>query len=306
MDRKRWIKITCAATVPAVGIIGYFIGGPVAAVVGALVSTVGSGVFAPVREDIKQWVEHFSTPECRIVLFAHPGVGKTELRKRLLGIDGFVFGQKPTRTVSVLSKEFEAGTPGNRIKVKVSIYDYSGQKPSQFVGDYHFAFFGKPTDRRVDAVFFVVDAFPIEFDQLSKKQITDEELIGRCASNAQYMTMRIAANRGYIDRWRLEEVFEKVINRRRETPVAVRLLINKIDLFRALVEKGGLGGQTVEQYVTSAYAEIIGRIQEACAKNNIGDFACELTSAATGENTKCLVDEILARHYSPEGVSRDG
>jgi hypothetical protein len=84
----------------------------------------------------------------------------------------------------------------------------------------------------------------------------------------------------------------------KRTPYAVRLIINKFDLFRRLCET--TPSQEVgspQEAALKLYADLKNEITMACTKNDIRDFSCRLSSAATGENTELVVREILDKYF---------
>jgi hypothetical protein len=280
------------------GVAGALLGHVPGAIVGVFVSTCGSGLLRPMQDEFRRFVEWLESTKCRILLYGLGGTGKTELRRRFLKKGDFIFGGPPTPTPDIDWADITVGKDSLAYKVRVNIFDYSGQQSSQVVGDGSPSFFGPSSDRRVHVIFFVVDHFgPILGPD--HKQIPDEELVAQCAeSGLKLVHERVQKNTQYLDEFHLQEVFDKVVNPEAKTPRAVRLLINKKELIGALLERSSeKNSQSVYDFAIASYADVIAQLQRACEKYNVGDFRVELTSSTDEACTAEILVSILTNHF---------
>jgi hypothetical protein len=293
---KVWIRYSVGAVIVTTGLVAASIGGVPGAIIGVLVSTCGAGFLRPVQDDLRRFIEKLESAECRIVLYGLGGSGKTELRRRFLRKGEFVFDGPATATADVEWADIPTGDDPPR-KVRVRMFDYSGQQTSQVAGDGSGSFFGPPGDRRVHAVFFVVDHFrPIPGSD--GKQLSDEELLRRCtAAGSQLVEERVQRNRRYLDEDHLQAVFDRCVNPEYKTPRAVRVLINKKELIEAYLNTEIPPSMTAVDFALCSYSDVIDQVRKACDKYDILDFAVELISARDDDGTKKILDELLKRHF---------
>lgn len=291
-----WIRYSVGAVIVSTGLVAASIGGVPGAIIGVLVSTCGAGFLRPVQDDIRRFVEKLESTECRIVLYGLGGTGKTELRRRFLRKGEFVFDGPATATPDIEWADIPVGDDP-ATKVRVRIFDYSGQQSSQVAGDGSGRFFGPPGDRRVHAVFFVIDHFrPISGSD--GKQLSDEELLRRCtATGSQLVEERVQRNRRYLDEDHLQAVFDRSVNPENKTPRAVRVLINKKELIEAYLITEVPSSMTARDFALASYADVIDQIRTACDKYDILDFEVELISARDDDGTKSIMDAFLKRHF---------
>ncbi len=212
-------------------------------------------------------------------------------KPRSSGVSGIRFAHSRNKILG-----FRSGT-----KYIVSMADYKGQKLSQITVSHPVRFFGPPGNRIINVIIFVVDLFPewLSAEDNTRKPINDEELLQNYKQNAsEKITERVVAHRQYITEYTIEQIFALSFNESKL--YAVKLIVNKIDLLREIIDHGYLPDitlQSMTSYVEELYKPIIEEIQKACKANNISDFSVCLISAKTGENIQKVFGDIFEAYH---------
>ena len=265
-------------------------------VIGALVTLLGAAAAIttkPLRDRYEHWVSenvNVYPRQCRILVYGLGRSGKTTIIRRLLTSD------KPrhevsTRAFDVYQETLRLSLDDSR-KYPVACADYKGQQPSQILVDPPENFFGLPGRRMVNVIFFVCDLFP---------ELGQEELLRIDAFLQRYerdadalIKQRVAQHTEYVSKWSIEPVFAVAYSK--TNLVAVRLVINKLDLLRSVVARGYLPRvrhDDLLEYALSLYEDTAREIRRACHVNGIDDVSVHVVSAETGENLDALFGEIL-------------
>lgn len=238
----------------------------------------------------------------RVCLYGLPGSGKTFLIKSLLSALAPRL-QLSTDEYDVYENEVTINLKP-LIKQSVAIADYKGDKTSQIKVNPPEDFFGAEDDRKINAILFVVDMFPRIEDRVTKIPLTPEKTKEFVLSEYKQNGLRKIKNRiqeteDYMTKWAIEEIFTVAYSKNNLN--SVRLVINKHDLIRVVVEAGyisGVSSDTLESFALKSFSKIEKRIREACKINDISDFSVCILSAATKDN----IDSILRNVFSKEEV----
>jgi GTPase SAR1 family protein len=233
----------------------------------------------------------------RVLVYGLPGSGKTTLIKNMLSVSA-PHVEISTDEYDVYQNEVTLSLKPLR-KMSVAVADYKGDKPSQIIVSPPQDFFGEEGNKKINAIIFVVDMFPRSFDECGNPLVPDKTrdfiLESYKKNTLKLIKNRVKETKEYITKWDIEEVFTVAFNKTNLR--SVRLVINKIDLLRAIIEAGYVPGVSVaslENYALKAFSEIERNISMACEQNIISDFSTCLISAASGENVGSMLGQILA------------
>ncbi|MEM7129241.1 MAG: hypothetical protein AAF702_23110 [Chloroflexota bacterium] len=273
-----------------------------AAVTGGLLTIsvgVAEIVFKPFRPIIDNFTKRHIRPQsdkCRILLVGLGRSGKTSIIKRFLTVDS------PQQEES--TQDFHIYEESKRIGLQdphrylVSIADYQGQKPSQIMVNSPSKFFGPKGNRMINTVVFVVDPFS-EVRDKSGEPLEGEELIEALAHDTQKQIQeRIESQLEYVTKYTIELIFSAAFST--QNLFAVRLLINKADLLKAMIARGCLPDvdpQAAKAFMTDKYQNLINKLEQACEVNGIDDFSVHLVSAHTGENIQEVFSDIVEKYH---------
>ncbi len=246
-----------------------------------------------------------SPPECRILLIGLGRSGKTSIIRQVLTgsnrreASTTDFAMYRARRVSDLD-----GAPFDLV-----LADYQGQKFSQLVIDRPQRFFGPRGAREINALIFVVDLFR-ELRDANGDAVSDYVLLEHYSQNTDaQIRERVDEQCRYINEFALEVILETTFSRK--SMCSIFLVVNKIDLLRALVDRGCIPGvvpSALQRYVSELYAPLNGLIKEAARANGVVEsFGAYLISARTGENLATVFSEIIRRYQdSVAGVAARG
>jgi hypothetical protein len=229
---------------------------------------------------VKNWFEDYlASPEgeeIRILLFGQTGTGKTSFAS-------FVMMTKPLQ----LSQSTEAftATPGvvrlaQGRDIPVVLGDYRGQEPSQATVYIPDSFAGIVGHRVVNAVIFFTDLVGREFDHDQPGQILDDNrLLAWLLENAdERVQARIDQHHSYLSSAVLEILFSAVWG---DQLKRIFFLITKSDLLVKAAQTGrvqALRNGDLADAAKDCFADVVARINAACAKNNIPSCHVEVIS----------------------------
>ena len=131
--------------------------------------------------------------EYRILLYGHPGSGKSSFIEHALGLDRVIvstadFSIYHGRLPLSLRRAATGGPGGGVILtegVDLIFADYCGQDPGQLIVDPDPQFFGESGRRQVDAILFLVDFFPAYKDEKTDRVYDDEEVLREVSTSAE-------------------------------------------------------------------------------------------------------------------------
>ena len=238
----------------------------------------------PVRKEIQQSfayvVELMAGEACRIFVFGRSRSGKTTLVSSLVAVDQSL---PRTETKDFTVYELRAPVRLNNVKhINLKISDYRGEQSSQVLVNHDPAFFGADGNRRINALIFIVDMFPEEIDEHGNA-LDNDKLAERYGKDAEkVIEKRVEGHYQYLSPQVIGCAFTLCFNKDRL--IAVRLLVNKIDLLDNLVKKGYLilpTGVSAENYAEQKYADLFKILQRYCAEANISDRLESYTISAT-------------------------
>ena len=175
--------------------------------------------------------------------------------------------------------------------IKVQFADYQGQDPATVLTHPPAKFFGLAGARRVNVIIFLADFFPRYVHQNRATQLTNEEIISDHGDNARdILKARVAEVSEYLSKPMLNLVFSAAGSRREL--VAVRLVLNKLDLLEDLLEQQLLGAVRTEAhtYAERLYKDVIENIGAACGKLKIAD---RFKTVQISGKTRAGVDELM-------------
>lgn len=239
-----------------------------------VVIAIAAVVFRPVRKEIEQSFSYVGDlaagDACRIFVFGRSRSGKTTLVSSLVAVDQSL-GRTETKDFTVY--KLKAPLRIDDVKyIDLRISDYRGQLPAQVLVDHDPAFFGYSGNRRINAVIFIVDMFPEEVDKHGSA-LDDEKLVEKYGSDAEsVINKRVAEHYDYLTPEVIGCVFALCFSK--ENLIAVRLLVNKIDLIDKLARNGCLTlpiGMGIEKYAEQKYSDLFKILNHYCAKNSIVD-----------------------------------
>lgn len=277
-----------------------FFGSPIAgALIGVALSLLSeAGRVAKERIDggIKAFVNNDDTAKCRILIYGIPRSGKTSIIRRIL-THGQPRHETSTADFDVYEDDVRLDLKGS--KYPVAFADYKGQKPGQIIVGPPETFFGEQSERRINAILFVVDLFP-EFPDEKEEPEQFREFMRKIEEDtSRHISERVAANLRYVNEFSIQPVFQVAYSP--NSLFAVRLVINKIDVLRDLAAKGhivGLDASAVNEYAQNQYNLIVRALKKACSPENLNvpNFSVEVVSAYTGENLTEMFSGIVSAY----------
>jgi hypothetical protein len=175
----------------------------------ALLVFAAGFVLEPVRDAASALLQDFPVARCNLLLFGPPGNGKTQVFRALQGLP-FRVGEEATTDFDTQSFYVRAGA--SNTKFKVTVADYAGQEPYTILSDIAPKyFFGGQYSRKIDAIFFVADLFPLRLDKSSNLPLSDDALVAASGDEGPAIVAeRIRANMEYFNPWLLQVLFTKV------------------------------------------------------------------------------------------------
>ncbi len=269
----------------------------------SMVIIVGGIASVMFYKPFREWLESLSAmssglhaQKCRVLLIGLGRSGKTSIIHRILTEDA-ALQEESTNEFNIYDEVKRIGLQ-NPNRYIVSIADYKGQRLSQITVEHPVQFFGRPGQCLINALIFVVDLFP-ELTDADGRTLKDEELIELYAQDAdQKITDRVSDQLEYLTKYTIEQIFTLAYSER--NLMAVKLIVNKVDLVKWLVIKGYLPDVTeenIEDYVHKLYNPMMTALENACQVNNIEGFAVHLVSAKTSEGIHQVLSEILESYH---------
>jgi len=256
-------------------------------------------VITPIRKKVFSWARGtFVEGTCRIYLFGATGAGKTTLIENLLAAAAAPPVHKPTEFFDLYSNRISMDARGNQ-HVGVEMADYKGEKQSQIM-DVSEDFAGPKDDRRINAIFFVVDAVPRRYDE--KANILDDDATYEWlrTDTLAKIKQRVDEHLLYITKYSIEVVFSNVVS---PQLFSVRLVINKIDLIRRAAANGllpGIDNTSSSQFICNQFRTIDENIAEACRVNGITDYSVHLISAKHDEGIRAMFAGVIKSYTRGE------
>lgn len=246
---------------------------------------IGALIFQSVRDWLRQLGERLfvsRAPKLRMLVYGLGRSGKSTIVDRFLTVDDQTVEQhRKISTPEFTIEEAEIILRKSKKKYPIAIADYKGQTPDEIVVDAPEEFFGAKGNRKVNVLIFVVDLFPEPRD--SSGNLIDDIQMLRAYKNGSEQKLRkqVEENRLYVNKFSIQPVFSVCHNS--ENMIAVRVLINKADLLKELIDKNFLPNNTsVHDYALSLYSETIDSISKACEDYQIADFSVHVISAGSG------------------------
>jgi GTPase SAR1 family protein len=260
------------------------------------VLSMGAILFKPFRIRFEEFAnKHIFVPskKLRILVVGLGRSGKTSIIRHVL-TDESPKREKSTTQFIMYDKILKIGL-NDPVEYIVAIADYKGQKLSQITNDKSFYpdFFGKPGQKLVNVIIFVVDLFP-EMRNKRGELLTDEQIVMRSKKNPMTLiNERVIEHQFYNTIHNIEQIIELASPK---NLFSVRLLINKIDLLREAMARGYLpevNEKNMEKYSKDLFKKISDDIRKACEDNKIEDFSVHIVSAKTGDNMKIVFGNIF-------------
>ncbi|KAA3645864.1 MAG: hypothetical protein DWQ07_11760 [Chloroflexi bacterium] len=272
--------------------------GTLVAFVLTAIASAGAILVQPFRTRLEKFAKEnifVSTDECRVLIYGLHRSGKTSLISHILTNER-PYQRDSTNNFDIFEERLRIGL-NNPKRYRVTIADYKGQKPSQISTDYPEKFFGLKGQRKINAIIFVVDLFP-EIRNENGNAIHDHDLLENFKENAlAKIEDRVSENLKYINKYTIEPVFAVSFSKR--NMIAIKFLVNKLDLLRELVANGCLpdmSSEDINDFVLDLYHPAIECIQQACNDNDFEDFSTHLLSAKTGENVHDMFADVLENY----------
>jgi hypothetical protein len=281
-SRQKWFAVSVFASVAALlGAIIYLARGYGSAQGGKFLEATTSFLYGllatllialivfaskPIQEKLRIYL---ATPgdsgkKVRVLLFGQTGCGKSSFAEHALTVKPLA----PKDQSKLFTPIPGNVTLGSGKVIPVIFGDYCGEEPSQVTVQLPDSFAGQLGNRLIDALMIFADIVGRQRND-EKVILKDAELIEWLRKNPDEITTRINFHHSYVSTPILEILFSAIFS---ENLKNVFLVINKADLVRRASDAGVLGPVPSSEFdavVESYFADMINRINVACAKNKI-------------------------------------
>lgn len=267
----------------------------IVAIFGAITVFIGY-IIKPIYEEIERVITTPSEEKraCKIYLFGLGSCGKTTLIKSWIG--GDVDNRHATQGFKYYTR---TNIPINQKNMDAILADYQGQEPAQIVDNIIRNNKLNKKPYTVNVILFIVDIVGVD-DKGNILTDLNSQISYLTSNTEEKIKARVLRHRIYIEgALNFLFYFMKVPDL-----TSVRLVVNKYDVLREIVQQGNIPNVRVtdiQTYVKTLFMETENVLSNICKQNNIADFSVDFISAKDNSGTAELLDSILRvydRHLS--------